>query len=304
MCPCPVLSCVAQRHSTVLPVYKLLTGSGGGGDRPNDGRYSQEAVEAPVGTTKTQRDRQHAHVHPPKRLIWADCTLLQKAVSDQKLPLVNGSRLPKSDARLLADLKPSHYQKEAESMSGILRNHQPRISQGNLKMLHNIIVNSPEYACFHEAGHAETALRVGARVSEMELYIEQPRSYGRTRVEKKQDRYIEQSRRIALGGFAAEYILYRAGRIVNEDGTSMSESQFIQYAYGNAAQDFAAFWATFNLPHLNKTQKELDEQFMSFAIGMAQQDMNAVTVERIADALLGAQKLTETEVTEAATAAC
>ena len=168
-------------------------------------------------------------------------------------------------------------------------------------MLHNIVVNSPEYACFHEAGHAEAALRVGARVLEMELYKEQPRSYGRTRVEKKQDSYIEQSRCIALGGFAAEYILYRAGRIVNEDGTSMSESQFIQYAYGNAEQDFAAFWATFNLPLLNTTQKEVDKQFMSFAIGMAQQDMKAATVERIADALLGAQKLTEAEVTEAAT---
>ncbi len=34
-------------------------------------------------------------------------------------------------------------------------------------MLQKIVIDSPEYACFHEAGHAEVALRVGARVLEM-----------------------------------------------------------------------------------------------------------------------------------------
>ncbi|HCF9476685.1 hypothetical protein [Pseudomonas aeruginosa] len=167
-------------------------------------------------------------------------------------------------------------------------------------MLQKIVIDSPEYACFHEAGHAEVALRVGARVLEMELYREQSRSWGRTQVEKKQDCHIEQSRRIALGGFAAEYMLYRSGRILNEDGSSPTESQFTQHAYRNAALDLVAFWGTDNPELLNMAQEEMDSKFMSFAIGMAEQCMKIDTVERIANALFASRKLTEIEVVEAA----
>lgn len=168
-------------------------------------------------------------------------------------------------------------------------------------MQQKIILNSPEYACFHEAGHAEVALRVGARVLEMELFREQPRSYGRTQIKKTEDRHIEQRRLIALGGFAAEFLLYSAGRLVNEDGTSPTESEFIQYAYRNVALDFVAFWGTDNPTLLNKSQKEMDFEFMNYAVGQAKHYMKADAVERIADALLATEKLTEAEVTAAAT---
>ncbi len=137
----------------------------------------------------------------------------------------------------------------------------------------------------------------------MELYREQPRSYGRTRIEKEPDRHIEQRRLIALGGFGAECLLYYAGRLRKEDGTRPSESEFVQYAYRNAAEDFAAFWGTDDPTLLGMTQEEMDLEFINQAVGQAKTYMSADTVERIADALLATEKLTEAEVTEAATPA-
>ncbi len=51
------------------------------------------------------------------------------------------------------------------------------------KISHIVMFNSPEFVCLHE-GHAVTALSVGARVVELELYREKPRSYGGTRADR------------------------------------------------------------------------------------------------------------------------
>ncbi len=107
-----------------------------------------------------------------------------------------------------------------------------------------VIFNSPENAAFHEAGHALTALAVGATVVEMELYLDPIRAYGRTRT----NRTREQARHIALGGFAAEYLLYIAGRLVKQDGTAPSESEFIDHAYRNAARTLRRFGSTTQAP--------------------------------------------------------
>lgn len=98
---------------------------------------------------------------------------------------------------------------------------------------HQVVFNSPEYACFHEAGHVETALSVGARVVEIELYLETSRSSGRVCA----DRTEEQGKQIALGGFAVEYLLYKADRLLNKDGVKPSEKEFIDFAFNNTEDD-------------------------------------------------------------------
>ena len=166
-------------------------------------------------------------------------------------------------------------------------------------MKQQIIFNSPEYACYHEAGHAVTALSVGAKVVEMVLYREPLRSYGRTRVDRNKD----QARHIALGGFAAEYLLYAAGRLVKEDGTLPTEKEFIDYAYKNAIDDFESFWinhAGSNEPtKLAMTEYDMEKQFMNYAIGRANNEMSLVVVEGLAEKLLAANTLAEEDILQA-----
>jgi hypothetical protein len=100
-------------------------------------------------------------------------------------------------------------------------------------MQNPIELASPELVCFHEAGHAFIALAVGAEVVEMELYRATPRSYGRTNV----NRTDEQRELIVLGGFAAEYLLFRAGRLRKPDGSLPSEKEFIDEVFDNALAD-------------------------------------------------------------------
>src|SRR5204863_5740910 len=57
----------------------------------------------------------------------------------------------------------------------------PGLFRNKVMMPPKIAFDTAELACFHEAGHAAAAIACGARVTEMVLYREQPRSYGRTR---------------------------------------------------------------------------------------------------------------------------
>ena len=147
----------------------------------------------------------------------------------------------------------------------------------------------------HEAGHALTALSVGATVVEMELYREQQKNYGRTRV----DRTKVQACNIALGGFAAEYLLYKLGRLVKKDGVSPTESEFIDYAYRNASDDFDLFWEHFkelsDLEKLEMSQREMDKKFIEYAVSHAKK-MSIKLVERLADELLVAGTLSKQDI--------
>lgn len=168
-------------------------------------------------------------------------------------------------------------------------------------MQQKIFFNSAENAAFHEAGHAVTALDVGAKVVEMELYRDPLRSYGRTRVDRDQN----QARHIALGGFAAEYLLYAARRLVKQDGSEPTEKEFIDHAYGNARDDFEAFWtyqAGSSDPDIvGKSQEDMDRQFMNYAIGQAKNGMAVDAVERLADTLLARVTLDEQAILAAVT---
>jgi hypothetical protein len=162
------------------------------------------------------------------------------------------------------------------------------VRQSNKEIMPDkILFDSPELACFHEAGHAEVALAVGAQVVEMVLYRESPRSFGRTSV----IRTDQQRRRIALGGFGAEYRLYKSGRLMKHDGVPPTEKEFIDYSIGNARDDWVSFFGEGRRDANGGWPGELDRQFMSYAIGQADGDMQFEIVERIAEALISAGKL-------------
>ena len=161
-----------------------------------------------------------------------------------------------------------------------------------------VTFKSPEYVCFHEAGHAVAAYSVGATVVEMVLYREPQRNYGRTRA----DRTDVQARYIALGGFAAEYMLYKQGRLVKEDGMLPTEKEFVHYAYENARDDFELFWKYFSgssqPEELEMSQKEMDGKFINYAVGFAKNKMSFYVVERVASALMAAGTLDQEEVNQ------
>jgi hypothetical protein len=104
-------------------------------------------------------------------------------------------------------------------------------------MTSKVVFDSQELACFHEAGHVEAVLNVGARVIKVELYRESPQSSGRTRTHRTE----EQRPHIALGGFVAKYRLYKAGRLLKQSGEAPSEAEFIKYVIGNAVDDRISF---------------------------------------------------------------
>ena len=162
-----------------------------------------------------------------------------------------------------------------------------------------VTFNSPEYACFHEAGHAVAAHSVGATVVEMELCRESPRSYGRTLANRTE----AQASCIALGGFAAEYLLYKLGRLVMQDGKKPSEKEFIDYAYRNAEDDFDQFWryaaGSCDPGVLGISQKLMDKEFIENAVQFAESCMPLDVIERVASALLAAGTLGEEDVNRA-----
>jgi hypothetical protein len=163
-----------------------------------------------------------------------------------------------------------------------------------------ITVNSLEYAAVHEGGHAAAAIVKGAIVVEMELYPDPVRNSGRTRVCRNED----QARFIALGGFAAEYLLFRANRLVGAGGLPISsDKEFIDIAFRNAADDYQSFWINHAGSADSKTtgipEVEMDRQFMKFAIGFAEKSLSIGSIERLADALLAKGKLEQQAIADA-----
>lgn len=155
-----------------------------------------------------------------------------------------------------------------------------------------ITSGSAEHVCFHEAGHAIVALDVGASVVEMELYLDPQRNHGRSRMDRTQ----EQARHIALGGFAAEYLLYKAGHLVKSDGSPLTEKEFIDLAYNNASDDYEKFWmahkGSADPQKLGMTKVDMDRLFIDYAVGRANR-MHFGEVKQLAEALQEAGKLDE-----------
>jgi hypothetical protein len=73
----------------------------------------------------------------------------------------------------------------------------------------SIIVDSFEYKCWHEVGHATVCLHLGGQVFFVEFLAEgDPRGHARTNASEITP---EHDRTVACGGFAAEFLLLNNG---------------------------------------------------------------------------------------------
>ncbi len=159
-------------------------------------------------------------------------------------------------------------------------------------MDHFVKTMSAELTCYHEAGHAAVALHVGARLVEMELYLDPPPPHGRMRLE----RTLEQAKLIALGGFVAEYYLYRAQRYTDTSGQLLSEKAFIHEAVVNAVADRVSYFGG-NFERADGTwPPDMDRAFINAAIALHNGMFGADIVERFAAALLANAKLDEADI--------
>lgn len=99
-----------------------------------------------------------------------------------------------------------------------------------------------------------------------------------------------------MGGFAVEYRLYKAGRLLKQDGTPPSEKEFIDHAIDNALEDRINFFGGNCQQSDGQRPRNLDNQFMAFAIGYADDNMRFDLVEQIAAELLAAGQLDEAAI--------
>ncbi|MBE4404009.1 hypothetical protein HJ027_22850 [Vibrio parahaemolyticus] len=118
-----------------------------------------------------------------------------------------------------------------------------------------IHVNSKEYQCWHEIGHAFTCIHYGGDVEFVEFINDsESRGLARARCHTNEDiRHL-----VACGGFAAEFFLLRAGRL-----GSVDERWITQELFKNATIDRESF---FRKPSGSDFSKEEDTQFMNVAV--------------------------------------
>ncbi|MBR0717868.1 M50 family metallopeptidase [Bradyrhizobium liaoningense] len=149
---------------------------------------------------------------------------------------------------------------------------------------------SPELVCLHEAGHAITALMVGARVVGMELYLDDPPPHARTRCLRND----EQRPIIALGGFAVERRLWEDSRLLWEDDRRPTEKEMLDESARNAAIDRVSYFgADYSLD--GHWPVEMDLEFMMAAQKLGRR-LNLEAVTRVASALLRKRRLDEVTI--------
>lgn len=120
-----------------------------------------------------------------------------------------------------------------------------------------IAVNSLEYQCWHEVGHATVCLHLGGDVDFIELIDDGP-SEGLARARCLTTQPIRQS--VACGGFAAEFYLLRAGYLPPVD-----EKEITQTIFRNAAMDREMFKGGKGSDQSACTRED-DERFMNHAV--------------------------------------
>lgn len=127
----------------------------------------------------------------------------------------------------------------------------------------SIRVDSRTYVCFHEAGHAVATYLENGTVDFVELILSpEGRLGGRTRVNRATS---SEGRTIASAGFAAEYLLFKAGRIVDSLGVQISEKAFIDASMNNAREDKVSF---FGIDHMRNGlwPEHMDREYMFYAM--------------------------------------
>lgn len=97
-----------------------------------------------------------------------------------------------------------------------------------------ILVDSDEYRCWHEVGHATVCLHLGGDVEFIEFLTNDPRGHARTRCIDKPGT----SRFVACGGFTAECYLLSNGHAEKASGDARVIDHIV---LGNAIQDIEDF---------------------------------------------------------------
>lgn len=122
-----------------------------------------------------------------------------------------------------------------------------------------ILVDSVEYKCWHEVGHATVCLALGGDVDLIELLDDDTRGHARARCVVTSE--IERS--VACGGFAAEFYLLNNGHaeLGLDDDRNIS-----RVIFHNATSDREDFWGRKLRKDEEFTEAE-DRGFMDHAIG-------------------------------------
>ncbi|TDY25977.1 peptidase M50B-like protein [Paraburkholderia sp. BL6665CI2N2] len=125
-----------------------------------------------------------------------------------------------------------------------------------------IRISEVAYQCFHEAGHAVATYLFGGSVAYMELLHDNKQRSAVTRA----IRPPESKQLIALAGFAAEYLLFKAGLLVAQNGTTLTEAAFIDQSMKNARDDRISYFGNDYSLSDGTWPKHLDERFMRVAM--------------------------------------
>ncbi|MEP6966821.1 MAG: hypothetical protein ABI906_01965 [Pseudomonadota bacterium] len=144
-------------------------------------------------------------------------------------------------------LKPSSKQDDAWPMDGVFR-------YGTLPL-----------ACLHEAGHVVAALNAGLRVFDTCCRRIGGELAGRTSVLKsKQERRL-----VALGGFAAELLLWQNGRLTWFDGVRPTQAEMIQGVARSCEDDRVAYFGRDLRNPDRRWPTELTQSFHAGALQLA-----------------------------------
>ncbi len=127
------------------------------------------------------------------------------------------------------------------------------------RMKMKIRVDSVEYKCWHEVGHATVCLNLGGDVDFIELLHDDARGHARARCVVTSE--IERS--VACGGFAAEFYLLNNGYAERggDDGRDIS-----RIVFHNATSDREDFWGR-KLGKDEAFKEAEDRAFMNHAVG-------------------------------------
>ena len=126
-----------------------------------------------------------------------------------------------------------------------------------LRRTMKILVDSDEYRCWHEVGHAVVCLHLGGDVEFIEFIDGNARAAARTRCEE----FPGTERSVACGGFAVEVLLLRKG--LAELG-SENERDINSAVFNNAFDDRQAFCGHLLGPVIDQAEQTA---FMHHAVG-------------------------------------
>jgi hypothetical protein len=149
-----------------------------------------------------------------------------------------------------------------------------------------IRVDSVDYKCWHEVGHATICLHLGGDVDGIEFLEGDARGHA---VAHCCDVTPEMERSVACGGFAAEFYLLRKG-LAEKGGDD--ERDINQIVFHNATQDREDFWGR-TLGRDEHFSAAEDTEFMNYAIGNVAPifDQYFSRMQEVVRELFGARKV-------------